>query len=70
MKSIADLRKSYELGQLDEDGSTEDPLKLFDTWLQEALVNKLPEMLPKYYEIRGWDTEGRLKPETRERLGL
>jgi aldehyde:ferredoxin oxidoreductase len=36
----------------------------------KGLVNKLPEMLPKYYEIRGWDTEGRLKPETRERLGL
>jgi len=36
----------------------------------KGLVNKLPEMLPKYYEIRGWDAEGRLKPETRERLGL
>lgn len=43
MKSIADLRKSYELGQLDEDSATENPLKLFDTWLQQALVNKLPE---------------------------
>lgn len=43
MKSIADLRKSYELGQLDEDSTTEDPLKLFDDWLQQALVNKLPE---------------------------
>ena len=36
----------------------------------KGLVNKLPEMLPKYYEVRGWDAEGRLKPETRERLGL
>jgi len=36
----------------------------------KGLVNKLPEMLPQYYEIRGWDAEGRLKPETRERLGL
>ncbi|WP_029000732.1 aldehyde ferredoxin oxidoreductase family protein [Azohydromonas australica] len=36
----------------------------------KGLVNKLPEMLPKYYEIRGWDAEGRLKPDTRERLGL
>jgi len=36
----------------------------------KGLVNKLPEMLPKYYTVRGWDTEGRLKPETRTRLGL
>ncbi|WP_428422950.1 aldehyde ferredoxin oxidoreductase family protein [Methylibium sp.] len=36
----------------------------------KGLVNKLPEMLPHYYEIRGWDAGGRLKPETRERLGL
>ena len=43
MKSIADLRKSYELGHLDEDQATEDPLKLFDSWLQQALADKLPE---------------------------
>ncbi len=36
----------------------------------KGLVNKLPEMLPKYYEIRGWDADGQLKAETRERLGL
>ncbi len=36
----------------------------------KGLVNKLPEMLPKYYDIRGWDSDGQLKPETRERLGL
>ncbi|WP_298289672.1 aldehyde ferredoxin oxidoreductase family protein [Thiomonas sp.] len=36
----------------------------------KGLVNKLPEMLPKYYEIRGWTAEGTLKPETRARLGL
>ncbi|MFZ9984345.1 MAG: aldehyde ferredoxin oxidoreductase family protein, partial [Burkholderiaceae bacterium] len=24
----------------------------------KGLVNKLPEMLPKYYEIRGWDADG------------
>jgi len=36
----------------------------------KGLVNKLPEMLPKYYEERGWDRDGRLKPETRTRLGL
>ena len=36
----------------------------------KGLVSKLPEMLPKYYEIRGWDANGQLKPETRTRLGL
>jgi aldehyde:ferredoxin oxidoreductase len=36
----------------------------------KGLVSKLPEMLPKYYEIRGWDSNGQLKPETRARLGL
>jgi aldehyde:ferredoxin oxidoreductase len=36
----------------------------------KGLVNKLPEMLPKYYEVRGWDANGQLKPETRTRLGL
>jgi aldehyde:ferredoxin oxidoreductase len=36
----------------------------------KGLVSKLPEMLPKYYDIRGWDSDGQLKPETRSRLGL
>ena len=36
----------------------------------KGLVSKLPEMLPKYYEVRGWDSNGMLKPETRTRLGL
>ncbi|WP_428414803.1 aldehyde ferredoxin oxidoreductase family protein [Methylibium sp.] len=36
----------------------------------KGLVNKLPEMLPQYYEVRGWDAGGQLKPETRARLGL
>ncbi|TSE35000.1 aldehyde ferredoxin oxidoreductase family protein [Tepidimonas charontis] len=36
----------------------------------KGLVNKLPEMLPKYYEARGWDSEGRPTAETLARLGL
>jgi aldehyde:ferredoxin oxidoreductase len=36
----------------------------------KGLVNKLPEMLPKYYAARGWDADGRLKADTRARLGL
>jgi aldehyde:ferredoxin oxidoreductase len=33
-------------------------------------VNDLSEMLPHYYEIRGWDEQGVPKAETRQRLGL
>ncbi len=33
-------------------------------------VNGLATMLPEYYELRGWDAEGRLKPATRARLKL
>ena len=33
-------------------------------------VSMLPEMLPIYYEVRGWDPEGRPTAATRERLGL
>ena len=36
----------------------------------KGLVNKLPEMLPKYYAARGWDENGQLKADTRTRLGL
>jgi aldehyde:ferredoxin oxidoreductase len=36
----------------------------------KGLVSKVPEMLPKYYELRGWDSNGMLNPETRTRLGL
>ena len=33
-------------------------------------VNMLAEMMPKYYAVRGWDTEGRPTAATRERLSL
>jgi aldehyde:ferredoxin oxidoreductase len=36
----------------------------------KGLVSKLPEMLPKYYEVRGWNGDGTLKAATRARLGL
>ncbi len=36
----------------------------------KGLVSGIDEMRPKYYEVRGWDADGQLKPETRERLGL
>lgn len=36
----------------------------------KGLVCRLDEMLPEYYTLRGWDTEGVPKPETLQRLGL
>ncbi len=36
----------------------------------KGLVSGIDKMLPEYYMIRGWDTEGRLTAETRSRLGL
>ena len=33
-------------------------------------VSHLAEMLPKYYEVRGWDSEGRPTAATKARLGL
>jgi aldehyde:ferredoxin oxidoreductase len=36
----------------------------------KGLVNGLATMLPEYYELRGWDTEGVPKSDTLERLGL
>ena len=36
----------------------------------KGLVNGLNVMLPEYYELRGWDTEGVPNTDTLERLGL
>jgi aldehyde:ferredoxin oxidoreductase len=36
----------------------------------KGLVSGIDQMLPIYYQIRGWDEEGRPKAETLERLGL
>ncbi len=33
-------------------------------------VSMLAEMMPKYYAVRGWDSEGRPTKATRARLGL
>jgi pyridoxamine 5'-phosphate oxidase len=41
--SIADLRKSYERAELNEDASHADPLSQFDQWLNEAIKAQLPE---------------------------
>lgn len=36
----------------------------------KGLVCRLPDMLPQYYELRGWTADGAIKPETLSRLGL
>ena len=40
------------------------------TGASKGMVSKLPEMLPKYYAVRGWDPEGRPTAETKARLSL
>lgn len=59
-------------------GFTADDDKLPKRLLEEAIksgptkgqVNRLGEMLPKYYEIRGWSPQGEPTAETRQRLSL
>ena len=59
-------------------GFTADDDKLPKRLLEEAIksgptagqVNRLGEMLPKYYEIRGWNPKGEVTAETRKRLSL
>ena len=43
MTSIADLRKSYERAELNEDASHADPLLQFEKWLKEAISSEVPE---------------------------
>jgi pyridoxamine 5'-phosphate oxidase len=40
---IADLRKSYERAELNEEASQADPLLQFDQWLKEAISAQVPE---------------------------
>jgi aldehyde:ferredoxin oxidoreductase len=59
-------------------GFTADDDKLPKRLLEEAIkggptdgqVSRLGEMLPKYYEVRGWTPDGKLTDETRRRLSL
>ena len=41
-----------------------------NTGPSQGMVNQLDKMLPKYYEVRGWDEQGVPKAETLQRLGL
>ena len=59
-------------------GFTADDDKLPKRLMEEAIksgptkgqVSRMGEMLPKYYEIRGWNPKGEVTAETRKRLSL
>jgi len=62
MSHIADLRKSYEAGELEEAKAANEPLHQFDTWMREALQSpKVPE--PNAMTLATVSADGR--PSTR-----
>ncbi|WP_418320625.1 pyridoxamine 5'-phosphate oxidase [Piscinibacter sakaiensis] len=61
MDDIAALRKSYERDELDEKVSDPDPLRQFQTWLQQAIDGRLPE--PNAMTLATVGADGR--PSTR-----
>jgi pyridoxamine 5'-phosphate oxidase len=61
MKSISDLRKSYERAELDEGASHADPMQQFEQWLNEAISAEVPEPNAMTLATVGSD----LRPSTR-----
>jgi len=61
MKPLADLRKSYEAGELDESAAANQPLEQFKHWLEQALQAQVPE--PNAMTLATVSAEGR--PSTR-----
>lgn len=60
-REIANLRKSYERDELDENASAADPLRQFEHWFQQALSAELPE--PNAMTVATVAADGR--PSTR-----
>ena len=60
-QNIADLRKSYERAELDEEASRKDPFEQFGLWLQQALDAQVPE--PNAMTLATVGADGR--PSTR-----
>jgi pyridoxamine 5'-phosphate oxidase len=58
---LAELRKSYERAELDEASAHPDPLRQFETWLQQAIDGQLPE--PNAMTLATVGADGR--PSTR-----
>ncbi len=61
MTDIAALRKSYELAELDENASAAEPMRQFETWLEQAIAARLAE--PTAMTLATVGPEGR--PSTR-----
>lgn len=61
---IADLRKSYERAELNEEASHADPLQQFDQWLKEAIAAEVPEPNAMTLATVGPD----MRPSTRLQL--
>ncbi|MDL5034488.1 pyridoxamine 5'-phosphate oxidase [Pelomonas sp. APW6] len=61
MNKLSDLRKSYELAELDESGAAGEPLLQFRQWLDEALKAEVPE--PNAMTVATVGEDGR--PSTR-----
>ena len=59
--TLAVLRKSYERAELDETRSAADPLRQFQTWMDEAFAAKVPE--PNAMTLATVGADGR--PSTR-----
>ena len=59
--SIADLRKSYERAELNEEASEANPMQQFDQWLKEAIAAEVPE--PNAMTLA--TVAGNLRPSTR-----
>ena len=58
---LADLRKSYERAELNEDASHSDPLQQFGQWLNDAITAQVPEPNAMTLATVGSD----LRPSTR-----
>jgi len=61
MQTLADMRKSYELKELDENASLPSPHDQFSVWLDEAIESKVPEPNAMTLATVGSD----LRPSTR-----
>lgn len=57
MTSLAELRKNYSLGSLDEADVDRDPIRQFNAWFTQALDAELPE--PNAMTLATADTDGR-----------
>ncbi|MGH8781086.1 pyridoxamine 5'-phosphate oxidase [Paraburkholderia sp.] len=57
MTSLAELRKNYSLGSLDEADVDRDPIRQFNAWFAQALDAELPE--PNAMTLATVDADGR-----------